>query len=396
MEKFKRIFLIVIDSLGIGYSPDAIEYNDLGADTLGHIDACKNPFYIENLMKLGLEKLHSLQHVKTQKAIGYQARLLEASVGKDTLTGHLEMMGLLSQEAPLTFTETGFPKDLIQELEKKTGHTFIGNIASSGTTILEQLGHEETESKGQKLILYTSADSVLQICGNEQIIGLEELYRCCQIAREITFKPEWKVARVIARPYIFRDGKYIRTCHRKDYSLDPPMPTCLDILKDHGFDVLAIGKIYDIFNGHGITRSYHSNSSIHGMDQTIEQTRNNFTGLCFTNLVDFDAKWGHRRDPIGYGKELEAFDKKLKILIEHLNSDDLLMITADHGNDPTFHGTDHTREMVPLLMFSSRFTESKKLDDQESFGCIAQTILENFNLPTKEYLLGKSLLAQLK
>lgn len=289
--KFKRIFLVIIDSLGVGAMPNAHEYGDENTDTFGNIDKMMNPFHIENLMQLGLGKIHQTIHAKTSKEIkGYYGKMLEASVGKDTITGHHEMMGLYLNEPFITFTDTGFPLDLIKELEKQTGHEVIGNKAASGTEILEELGHIETESNSKKMIVYTSADSVLQICGNEEIMGLYELYRCCQIAREITMKPEWKVARIIARPYVIKDGKYVRTSNRKDYALKPKGKTCLDVLKENNFDVIGIGKISDIFDTEGITESLHSTSSVHGMEQAIRLTQRDFTGLCFTNLVDFDAK----------------------------------------------------------------------------------------------------------
>lgn len=394
--KYKRIFTIVIDSFGVGAMPNAKEYGDEGADTLGHIDECMKTFNIDTLMKLGLGQIHPTKNAQINpNPIGYYGKMLEASIGKDTMTGHWEMMGLLIDEPFITFTEYGFPKELITELEKQSGHQIIGNKAASGTEILEELAIQEIQSNGHKMIVYTSADSVLQICGNEQIMGLNELYRCCQIARNLTMKPEWKVGRVIARPYIYKDKKYIRTSNRKDYALNPFGKTALDVLKENRLDVISIGKINDIFNGQGITESYHSNSSIHGMEQTIEMTKRDFTGLCFVNLVDFDAKWGHRRDPIGYGKELEAFDKKLEVLIQNLNPDDLLIITADHGNDPCHKGTDHTKEMVPLMIYSKSMMASKKLEDQKNFATVGATILENFNLSMPKNTIGKSIFNQL-
>lgn len=284
---------------------------------------------------------------------------------------------------------------MIHELEKQTGHIVIGNKAASGTEILNELAAQEIQSNAKKMIVYTSADSVLQICGNEEIMGLDELYRCCQIARDITMKPEWKVGRVIARPYIERDGQYIRTSHRHDYALSPFNKTVLDLLKENQKDVIAIGKIEDIFNGNGITQSYHSNSSIHGMEQTLEVMKKDFTGLCFVNLVDFDAKWGHRRNPVGYGKELEAFDCKLELVLNELKEDDLLIICADHGNDPTHTGSDHTKEMVPLMMYSPSMKESSPLEIQDSFGTIGMTILENFEIPKLSFHIGHSILKNL-
>lgn len=395
--KFKRIFTIVIDSFGVGAMPNAHLYNDEEADTFGHIDEHMNPFHIDTLMHLGLGQIHKPMHAKLDlHPVGYYGKMMEASVGKDTMTGHWEMMGLYIQEPFITFTETGFPKELIEKLEQLTNHTYIGNVAMSGTEILKKLAYRETSTHGKELILYTSADSVLQICGNENIIGLDELYRCCQIARELTLKPEWKVGRVIARPYIIQDNQIIRTSNRKDYALKPIHKTCLDVLKENHLDVISVGKINDIFDNQGITESYHSNSSIHGMQQTIELTKKDFTGLCFVNLVDFDAKWGHRRDVIGYGKELENFDIKLNELLKELNEDDLLIISADHGNDPCHHGSDHTKEMVPILVYSKSMKESHGLDTQENFGTIGATILDNFNLRIPDHLIGTSILQKLK
>lgn len=396
MTQFKRIFLVIVDSFGIGAMPNAKEYGDEGTDTFGHIDRIMDPFHINTMMKLGLGQLHPTIHAKIDPdPMGYYGKMFEASIGKDTITGHWEMMGIYLDKPFITFTETGFPAELIQELEKRTGHKIIGNKAASGTEILKELGPQETISQSKKMIVYTSADSVLQICGNEEIMGLDELYRCCQIARELTIRPEWKVGRVIARPYIIQNGQYIRTSNRKDYALKPPHKTCLDVLKENGLDVIGIGKISDIFNGQGICESLHSDSSIHGMQQTIALTKRDFKGLCFCNLVDFDAKWGHRRDPIGYGKELEAFDKNLKILIDHLSENDLLIVSADHGNDPTHKGSDHTKEIVPLMMYSKSFKETKRLSNQDNLATIGATILDNFNLSMPENIIGTSILNQL-
>lgn len=396
MTQFKRIFLIVVDSFGIGAMPNAKEYDDEGADTFGHIDQVMNPFHIDTMMKLGLGQLHPTIHAKINpKPMGYFGKMFEASVGKDTITGHWEMMGIYLDKPFITFTETGFPAQLIQELEKQTGHEILGNKAASGTEILKELAPQETISHSKKMIVYTSADSVLQICGNEETMGLDELYRCCQIARNLTMRPEWKVGRVIARPYIIRNGQYIRTSNRKDYALKPPFKTCLDVLKENKLDVISIGKISDIFNGQGISKSLHSESSIHGMQQMIELSNKDFTGLCFCNLVDFDAKWGHRRNPIGYGKELESFDKNLKALIKQLSQNDLLIITADHGNDPTHKGSDHTKEVVPLMIYSKRFKESKRLENQNNFATVGATILDNFGLSKPDNAIGTSILSQL-
>lgn len=395
-KKYKRVFTIVIDSLGAGDAVDAAAFGDAGTDTLGHIAESVGNLHIPNLQKLGIANMKPLKNiapVETPKA--YYTRLNEASNGKDTMTGHWEMMGLHITKPFLTFTEHGFPKELIEELEKRTGHKVIGNKSASGTVILDELGEEEIATG--HMIVYTSADSVLQICGNEETFGLDELYRCCEIARKITMKDEWKVGRVIARPYVGKKkGEFKRTSNRHDYALKPFGRTALNVLKDAGYDVISVGKIYDIFDGEGITESNRSKSSVHGMEQTIEIAQRDFTGLCFVNLVDFDALWGHRRNVTGYAQELERFDVKLGELLEVLNEDDLLIITADHGNDPTYTGTDHTREKVPFLAYSSSMKEPKKLKEASTFAIIGATITDNFGLPMPEGTIGSSILEELK
>ena len=396
MQKYRRIFTIVIDSFGIGAMPNAAEYGDEGSDTCGHIDETVSEFNIPHLASLGLGRLHPLTHVNYNGPVkGFQARLLESSVGKDTMTGHWEIMGLHITKPFQTFTETGFPKELLDELSNRTGRVIIGNKSASGTEILDELGEEEIATG--HMIVYTSADSVLQICGNEETFGLDELYRCCEIARELTMKDEWKVGRVIARPYVGKKrGEFKRTSNRHDYALKPYGKTTLDALKEAGFDVISIGKIKDIFDGEGITEAYKSRSSVHGMEQTIEMQRKDFHGLVFTNLVDFDALWGHRRDTIGYAKELEKFDQNLGVFLANMKEDDLLMITADHGTDPTFKGTDHTKEMVPLLMYSPSMKSDGKLPDQNTFAVVGATIADNFGVPMPEGTIGESLLEYLK
>ena len=393
--KYKRIFTIVIDSLGVGALDDAASYGDEGTDTLGHISDKMNTFHIPNLAKLGLANLHPLKQVApVEEPLGYYMKLKEASTGKDTMTGHWEMMGLHITKPFLTFTENGFPEELIRELEQRTGHKVIGNKSASGTEILEELAEEEIATG--HMIVYTSADSVLQICGNEETFGLEELYRCCEIARDITMKDEWKVGRVIARPYVGRKkGEFKRTSNRHDYALKPYGRTALNVLKDAGLDVISVGKIYDIFDGEGLTESNKSKSSVHGMEQTLEIAQRDFTGLCYVNLVDFDALWGHRRNPEGYGRELEMFDENLGKLMEILQEDDLLIITADHGNDPTHTGTDHTREQVPFLAYSPSMKNAGKLADRENFAVIGATIADNFGLEMPEGTIGTSVLEEL-
>ena len=396
MQKYQRIFTIVIDSFGIGAMPNAAEYGDEGCDTCGHIDQSVSEFHIPNLVRLGLGRLHPLTHAdRCEEVKGYQARLLESSVGKDTMTGHWELMGLHITKPFQTFTETGFPKELLDELSRRTGRVIIGNKSASGTEILDELAEEEIATG--HMIVYTSADSVLQICGNEETFGLDELYRCCEIARELTMKDEWKVGRVIARPYVGKKrGEFKRTSNRHDYALKPYGKTTLDALKQAGLDVISIGKIKDIFDGEGITEAYKSKSSVHGMEQTIDMQKKDFHGLVFTNLVDFDALWGHRRNADGYARELERFDEKLGIFLENMRDDDLLMITADHGTDPTFKGTDHTKEIVPLLMYSPSMKQDGKLSDQETFAVVGATIAENFGVKMPEGTIGHSLLSCLE
>lgn len=394
--RFNRVFVIVLDSLGIGPMADSARFDDAGADTLGHISETVEHLDIPNLQRLGLANLKPLKQVKpAEHPEGYFMAMNEASNGKDTMTGHWEMMGIRTDKPFITFTEHGFPKELIDELEKRCGRKIIGNKAASGTEILEELGEQEVNEG--KLIVYTSADSVLQICGNEETMGLETLYHYCEIARELTMRDEWRVGRVIARPYVGKKrGEFKRTSNRHDYALKPTGPTALNALKDAGYDVISVGKINDIFVGEGITESNHSDSSVHGMQQTIDIAKRDFKGLCFTNLVDFDALWGHRRNPVGYGEEIEKFDKKLGELLPLLREDDLLILTADHGNDPTYKGTDHTREQVPFIAYSPSDTESGKLDTSDTFAVIGATIADNFGVKMPEGTIGTSILDQIK
>ncbi len=394
-NKYKRVFTIVIDSMGIGNGKDAAAFGDEGADTFGHIEEAAGPLNIPNLEKLGLLALHPAEKQPSDVTPeGYRIRLNEAGCSKDTMGGHWEMTGLKTVTPFKTFTDTGFPKELMDALEQATGHKAIGNKSASGTEILDELGEEQI--RDNSMIVYTSADSVLQIAANEDSFGLDELYRCCEIARELTMKDEWKVGRVIARPYVgTKAGRFRRTPNRHDYALQPFGKTALDALKEAGYEVISVGKIYDIFDGCGLTESNKSQSSVHGMEQTNEIAERDFTGLCFTNLVDFDALWGHRRDPEGYGKEIEKFDIGLGELLGKLNDDDLLMITADHGNDPTYSGTDHTREQVPLLMYSPSMKQSADLGEADSFADIGATIADNFGVAMPEGTIGESLLDRL-
>ena len=364
MKNYDRIFVIVLDSLGIGAMPDSAKFGDIGVDTFGHILEKMGSLEIPNLRKLGMLNLHP-------------ARKME---GVENHKGR--------------YTQTGFPPELIAELEKRCGKRVIGNKSASGTEIIEELGEEEIQTGA--MIVYTSADSVLQICGNEETFDLQNLYRCCEIAREITMKDEWRVGRVIARPYIGKKkGEFKRTSNRHDYALKPTGLTTLNVLKDHGFDVIGVGKIHDIFCGEGITETHHSDSSVHGMEQTIEICKRDFRGLCFVNLVDFDALWGHRRNVEGYGKEIEKFDKNLGVLLEEMRENDLLILTADHGNDPTYTGTDHTREYVPFIAYSKRMKNGGAIKDEDTFAVIGASVAENFGVPMPEGTIGHSVLKEL-
>ena len=399
MRKFNRVFLTVLDSVGIGALNDAKEYGDEGANTLCNMAKATGGLNLPNLQKMGLGNIEKIDGVKSvENQIAYSTKCGELSKGKDTITGHWEMAGILIKEPFKVFTDTGFPKELIDELEEKSGHKFIGNISASGTEIIKNLGEEHIESKA--LILYTSADSVLQIVANEEIIPLEELYRVCEIAREITLKEEYKVGRIIARPFVgINKENFKRTANRKDYALRPPKSTILDALKDRNLDVVGIGKIGDIYSYQGITKSIKSKSNEDGINELINIAKENlFEGLVFLNLVDFDALFGHRRDAIGYKNALESFDNKLGELIKEMNDDDLLIITADHGNDPTFKGTDHTREYVPVLIYNKNLYNPAKLNELNSMADIGITILDNFNDDNKEYdfEIGKSFLELIK
>ncbi len=396
MSEYTRVFAIVLDSLGIGAMPDSRRFGDVGVDTFGHILERMGTLDIPNLQKLGFLNLHCGGGMSgAERPLGRYMRMAEASNAKDTMAGHWEMMGIKTESPFHTFTDTGFPPELIAELEKRCGRRVIGNKSASGTAILEELAEEEIETGA--MIVYTSADSVLQICGNEETFDLQNLYRCCEIAREITLsREEWRVGRVIARPYVGKKkGEFKRTSNRHDYALKPTGPTALNAMKDAGLDVIGVGKINDIFCGEGITETYHSDSSVHGMEQTIELCGKDFHGLCFTNLVDFDALWGHRRNVEGYGREIEKFDRNLGVLLERLREDDLLILTADHGNDPAYTGTDHTREYVPFLAYSKKMAEGGPLPEADSFAVIGATIAENFGVSMPEGTIGHSLLERL-
>ena len=389
---YKRIFTIVIDSVGCGVAPKSHLYGDKDVNTIGNLARAVGGVNLPTMQKMGFGNITEIMGVNpTETPIASWGKMDELSDGKDTMTGHWEIMGLEVKTPFLTFTENGFPKELVDELEKQTGYKMIGNKSASGTEILKELGEEHMNTKA--LILYTSADSVLQLAAHEETFGVEELYRCCKIAREITMKPEWMVGRVIARTFIgnAKDG-FVRTANRHDYAISPFGPTVLNTLKDNDLSVIGIGKISDIYNASGITESHRNKSNHHGMEQIIEFTKKDFTGLCFLNLVDFDASYGHRRDPKGYAECLEEFDSQLAEFITNLNDDDLLIITADHGNDPTAPGSDHTREYVPLLVYRNN-GKNTQLGTRASFADIGATIAENFNLEAP--VIGKSFLNEI-
>lgn len=388
--KYKRIIVLVLDSLGIGSDLESFKYGDAGASTFYHIDQAVGGLYIPNLASLGVADLVDLNHHQmTIHPHSYTLKLIETSRGKDTLTGHWEMMGVYTTKPFKTFTETGFPKELIELLEKETGHKIIGNKAASGTEIIKELGEEQMRENS--LIVYTSSDSVLQIAASEEVTGLDELYRVCEIARKICMRDEWKVARIIARPFIGTNkDNFKRTPNRHDYSLAPEVDTVLDLLKANNISTDCIGKINDIFATKGVTTTQKTISNTDGMNKTVEYLKNNnHEALLFVNLVEFDSEYGHRRNPLGYAKAIEQFDKELKDVLEAMRYDDLLMITADHGNDPTWKGTDHTREKVPLIIYSKSIYNGRYLDERDSFADIGATILKNYDIEKKENLLGK-------
>lgn len=392
MEQFKRIHLIVLDSVGIGEAPDAAAFDDVGSDTLGHIARECGGLNMPHMSSLGLSNIREIEGVPVaEKPRAYFTKMQEASNGKDTMTGHWEIMGLYI-DTPFRVFPEGFPDELITRIEEKTGRKVIGNKPASGTEIIEELGEEHVKTGA--LIVYTSADSVLQIAAHEDVVPLKELYEICEFCRKITLEDPYMLGRIIARPFVGEVGQFKRTANRHDYALKPFGRTTMNELKDAGFDVIALGKISDIYDGEGITEGIRTVSNMDGMDKLVETMDKPFKGLSFLNLVDFDAVYGHRRDPKGYGQALEDYDARLPEVFAKMTEDDLLIITADHGNDPTYKGTDHTREYVPLLVYSPRFSEGKELPLRKTFADIGATVAENFGVTKPEH--GTSFLSDLK
>ena len=385
MKPFKRIHLIVMDSVGIGEAPDAANFNDVGADTLGHIAEQMKGLHMPTMERLGYSNIRSLigrenlqGMTSVAKPDAYFGYMQEASVGKDTMTGHWEIMGL-NIDKPFKVYPQGFPKALLDELEARTGRKILCNLPYSGPAVIEDYGKEHMETGA--LIVYTSADPVMQIAAHEDIVPLEELYNICKIARELTQQPEFLVGRVIARPFVGEPGSFTRTANRHDYALKPFGRTVMNEMKDANLDVIALGKISDIYNGEGVTEAIRTKNNTDGMNKLVDVIKRDFHGLSFLNLVDFDANFGHRRDPLGYGEALEEFDRRLPEVLEAMNDDDLLLITADHGNDPTFPGTDHTREYVPLIAYSKRFVNGgKALPHMHTFASLGATVADNFDV----------------
>ncbi|TKJ94063.1 phosphopentomutase [Paenibacillus sp. CFBP13512] len=390
--RFKRISVIVMDSVGIGELPDASKFGDKGAHTLGHILEQVPEIQIPHLQQLGLANITSLAPLEpAEHPQASYGKLAQTSIGKDTMTGHWEMMGL-QISSPFNTYPHGFPQDLITELEKLTGRRVIGNKSGAGLDMIEQYGEEQMKSGAW--IIYTSADSVMQIAAHEDIIPLNKLYEACKIARQLTMSPEHSVARIIARPYRGAPGQFVRTANRRDFAVNPPEPTVLNTLQNFGYDVISVGKINDIFSGHGITATHPTRGNENGIQVTMDVLRQDFNGLLFTNLIDFDSLYGHRRDPLGYAKALEQFDQALPDILSTIGEQDLLIITADHGNDPVHKGTDHTREYVPLLVYSPSLQQSVDLGIRTTYSDIGATIADNFR--TGGPLHGESFLDKLK
>ncbi|WP_439116422.1 phosphopentomutase [Paenibacillus antri] len=391
MRTFDKICMIVLDSVGIGELPDAARFGDAGAHTLGHIAERVPSLSLPHLREIGLGNIADIPGIPpVESPKGCYGKMAETSVGKDTMTGHWELMGL-NVTIPFQTFPNGFPDKLIDAFEKETGRRVIGNKPASGTEILDELGEEQMKTGAW--IVYTSADSVFQIAAHEDVIPLEELYDACRVARRLT-QGEFAVGRVIARPYVGAPGAFKRTSNRHDYAVKPPAPTVMNALKDAGLDVVAVGKIGDIFSMEGVTESLPTKSNADGVDKTILTMKKPFRGFCFTNLVDFDSLYGHRRDPEGYAQALEAFDRALPAIMETFTERDLLIITADHGNDPVHAGTDHTREYVPILLWSPALAGGASIGVRGTFADAGASVLDNFGVQPMEH--GTSFIKELK
>ena len=387
----KRAIWIVLDSVGIGAMPDSKDYGDNDVNTLEHVYGYTNGLKLEHMIAYGLGNIEGLSALpKVEAPKGSFARLGELSRGKDTTTGHWEMIGIFTKE-PFPTYPNGFPKEVMDAFEAAIETKTLGNCTASGTAIIEELGEEHVKTGYP--IVYTSADSVFQIAAHEKVIPLERLYEMCEIARKI-LSGKHEVARVIARPFEGEVGHFTRTSNRHDYAICPPTPNLLTYCEEAKIPVIAVGKIEDIFNKQGITKAIHTKDNADGIKVTLDCMKSHKEGLIFTNLVDFDMKWGHRRDPESYGKGLEAFDKALPEIIAEMEEEDLLFITADHGCDPTAPGTDHTREYVPLLVIGKSVKEGVDLKTRKSFADIGQTISDYFDLPSLE--IGESFLASIQ
>jgi phosphopentomutase len=373
----KRVILIVLDSMGIGEAPDAEKFGDKGADTFGHIaERLGGRFKVPELSALGLGNIDGICGGSGKFAVdhptGSFGRMRELSAGKDTITGHWEITGIETTTPFKTYPD-GFPEEFIKTFEKAIGREVIGNYPESGTVIIEKLGDEH--EKTGKPIVYTSADSVFQIAANTAVIPLEELYHICEVARGL-LQGKWACGRVIARPYVIENGKRVRTSDRRDYAVTPPQGTVLDMIKAAGQEVYAVGKIHDIYNGKGISDWVHTDDNMDGVDKTLEAMAKTKDGIIFTNLVDFDSKYGHRRDPEGYGKAIMEFDARLPELKSAMRKGDIMMLTADHGNDPVHSGFDHTREYTPLVAFGAGVRAGVNLGTRGTFADIGATIAD--------------------
>lgn len=388
--KFKRVFLLILDSLGVGEAQDANDYGDVGANTLGHLVE-KYDLFVPNLKRLGF--LDTVKMTENKESDAYYTIARPTNIGKDSLTGHYEIMGIKSTTPFKVYTERAFPRELLEKIEVATGKRVIGNKVTSGEQIIDELGERHLSYKS--LIIYTSRDSTLQVAAHEDIIPIPQLYEYCEKIRKITLSDEWRIARVIARPFTGKIGKFKFTQDRKDYSVNPPSKSVMDALKENDYSVISIGKIYDIFNGQGITKkvksSYDNMDSLNKLTDIMEKK---FTGLCVANLSDFDTLYGHTKDPEGYARGIEEFDVEIPMILNKLENDDLLIITADHGNDPTMPGNSHTRENVPVIVFSRLFKNPGKMDILNSQGDIAATIADNFNVEMPS--IGNSFLDKLR